>query len=137
MSEDDSPSWLAADRPVARAVPAASTPVALRAAVAIVAVLAAIEVVHITGRDDLVVGMRAFLIVVVALQVLFAVLTLRRSPIGAVGLLVYQVTVLLAATAGGFGEVRGPLAVGALAVVVLVARSLGAFPTPELPRIEP
>ncbi len=133
----DTPSWVGgadvrAARPARRPVPAR-----LAAAAVLTAGLAIVETVHIVGRDELVPALRGFLVLVVALQVVLAVATARRNAGAALGLLVYQVTTVLAAVAGGFGDERPLLAVGAVIVVVLVSSSLSAFPTIELPPLRP
>jgi hypothetical protein len=112
-------------------------PARLAAAAVLTAGLAVVETVHIIGRDELVPGLRGFLVVVVALQVVLAMATARRNAGAALGLLVYQVTTVLAAVAGGFGDQRLLLAAGAVIVTVLVSSSLSAFPTIELPPLRP
>jgi hypothetical protein len=120
------PSWLPPDDAgaIGRRVPPSPPPVALVAAAAGVVVLAGLEALEVAGRDDLRPGMRAVLVAVVALQLPWAWLALRRSAAAAMVLLLCGVMALLAGLAGG---AWGVAAAGA-AVVALVARSLRWFP---------
>jgi hypothetical protein len=137
----DLPSWLgppAAASPVAappeRDLPPA--PATLVAAVVATAVLAVGEAVHVLGRGDLVPGFRLLLTLVVALQVVLAVLAHRRSSAAVLALFACLATTVLAAVGGGFGERRALYAAGAGVVAVLLARSLRAFPAPVLPPLD-
>ena len=140
---DATPSWVT--RPTAPAVGAAPTaqaragrapvPASLLAALLGTSVLAGFQVAHVARRDELVVGLRVFLVLVVALQVGLALGAARRSAGAALGLLVCQLTTAVASLAGGFGEQRVLFAAGATVVFVLVASSLGAFPSVQLPTI--
>lgn len=134
---DDSPSWVVPPAATATAEAAAGDPIPtrLRAVVAVTLALVALELVHVAGRDDLVVAFRFGLGVVVAVQVALAVLAARRSAAAALGLFVYQATTVLAALAGGFGELRAVLAAGAVVAGMLLASSLHRFPSPALPPI--
>lgn len=136
MSED-APSWVTA--PVAaRPVEArGATPGKLRVLLVLTTALAAAEVAHVASRDELVVGLRAFLVVVVAAQVPLAWLVGRRSAGAALATLVYQGTTVVAALVGGFGDLRPALAAGAAVGFALLATSLDRFPTPTLPPITP
>lgn len=131
----DSPSWVV-EAPAAAPAPGAPT-ARLRLLVLVTAVLAAVEVVHVAGRDDLVVGFRIGLAAVVAAQLPLAVLAARRIAAAALGLFVYQATTVLAAVTGGFGDLRAALAIGAMVGAVLLATSLHTFPSPTLPPIPP
>lgn len=133
----DTPSWVGGAEVGAARPDRQPVPVRLAAAAVLTAGLATVETVHIVSRDELVPALRGFLVAVVALQLVLAVATARRNPGAALGLLVYQVTTVLAAVAGGFGDERPLLAVGAVIVVVLVSSSLSAFPTIELPPVRP
>lgn len=144
LADDESPSWV-----VASAAPASSgaggtdagaagpVPVRLRLALVVTCVLAAAEAAHVVGRDELVPGFRGFLVLVIALQVPFAVFATRRSAGAVLALLVYQGTTVLAALIGGFGDLRLALGAGALVDIVLVAGALHTFPTPTLPPLVP
>lgn len=137
IGDDHAPSWLAA--PAARTSrrerreESGPVPPALAAALVVTIGVAAAEAVHVAGRDELVPGFRAFLLLVVASQVALAVRTARRSAGAALGLLVCQVTTVVASLAGGEGLLRVGLAVAAVVVVALVCSALGTFPSPELP----
>lgn len=136
---DATPSWVGPPsagpvRPPGRPSP---VPATLAATVVVTAVLAAGQAAHVAGRDELVVGLRAFLVAVVAFQVVLAVGTARRSPGAALGLLLCQVTTAVASLGGGFGDRRLLFVAGSLLVVVLVVASLRAFPSVVLPPIDP
>lgn len=135
---DATPSWVTPPGPARppTGAPRLATPVTLQLAVVATAVLAAAQAVHVAGRDELVVGLRAFLVGVVVLQVLLAVGAARRWAGPALGLLVCQLTTGVASLAGGFGEQRLAFAAGSVLVFALVASSLGSFPTVALPPIE-
>jgi hypothetical protein len=114
---------------------AAEAPVTLRALVPLVAAQALVEALVVTGRDELTVAMRAVLVAVIGLKLLFAwgAARLRAGP--ALGLLLVQGTTVLAAL--GATDLAGParLALGGTAVLasVLLLVSLHAFPGPTLP----
>ena len=136
---EEAPSWVGPGPTPRRraAIEAPGATARLRVLVALTAALAAAEVVHVAGRDELVPGFRVGLAVVVAAQLPLAVLTARRVAAAALGLFVYQATTVLAAVAGGFGELRPALAAGAALGAVLLATSLHAFPSPNLPPLTP
>ena len=135
---EEAPSWLTPRRRPQPA-PAGETtaPPQLRVLVVLTAAVAAAEVAHVAGRDDLVVGFRVALALVVAAQLPLAIFAARRAAAAALGLFVYQATTMLAAVTGGFGDLRAALALGAVAGAVLLATSLHAFPSPALPPITP
>lgn len=112
-------------------------PPTLVGALVATAVLAGAQAVHVARRDELVVGLRVFLVAVVVFQVALAAGAARRSAGAALGLLLCQVTTTLASLGGGFGDQRALFAAGAVLVFVLVAVSLSAFPTVTLPPIDP
>lgn len=89
--------------------------------------LTVLEALAVAGRDDLRPAMRGVLVALVALQVAWAGLALRRSAPAAMVLLLCGLTAVVAGLAGA-GAALG--LVGA-AVVVLVARSLRWFPSVE------
>ena len=136
----DTPSWVTPTGTGRRPRPAADQPGSAPTLVAVVVLttaLPAAEVVHVVGRDELVAGLRGFLVLVIALQVPLAVATMRRSAGGALTLLACQVTTIVASLTGGFGDLRLALAAGAALVIGLVAASLKGFPSvtlPDLPR---
>lgn len=138
---DATPSWVTRPGGAAPAAPATvgaarpPVPATLVAALVATVVLAGFQAAHVAGRDELVVGLRVFLVTVVAFQVLLAFGATRRSAGAALGLLVCQLTTAVASLAGGFGDQRLLFAAGAAVVMVLVASSLGAFPSVVLPAI--
>jgi hypothetical protein len=135
--DDDAPSWVVSPAPPASSPPMAAVPARLWLLVPLTALLAAAEVVHVATRDELVAGLRGFLVVVVGVQVPLAYLVVRRSAGAALATLVYQGTTVVAALVGGFGELRLALAAGAAVGMALLASSLHAFPTPTLPPLPP
>lgn len=102
-------------------------PVALVGGVVAVVVLAGLEIVEVVGRDDRTVALRAALAAVVALQLPVAWLALRRSPAGAMALLLCGLTAVVAGLAGA----GLPIAALGVAVLGLVAASLRWFPPAE------
>ena len=112
-------------------------PVTLVVAAGLCAVLAVVQVVFIAGRDELVPALRVFLALIAGSQLLLAWGLLRRSSGAALGVFLFEATALVAALAGGLGTgaARFLLAAGALAVIVLLALSLRAFPSPALPAL--
>lgn len=134
---DDAPSWVAAPVAARPVEPRSAPPARLLVLLALTAVLAAAEVHHVASRDELVVGLRSFLVLVVALQLPLAWLVTRRSAGAALATLVYQGTTVVAALVGGFGDLRLALAAGAAIGLVLLATSLDSFPTPQLPPLAP
>jgi hypothetical protein len=111
-------------------------PWTLRAAAGLVSVEALVEGVAVTGRTALTPGLRAFLVLCIAIKWLFAWRILRLSHGAALGLLLLEGTTIVAA----FGAVdsdllmRAALGGTALTVVVLMLASLHAFPPPALPK---
>jgi len=93
------------------------------------------ELVYVGSRHDLVIGMRVFLMGVVALQLVFAQGVLRLSAGSVFGLLVLQsVTVVAAAVGNGPLAIRLILLASAIAVIALLLASLSEFPSVTLPR---
>lgn len=109
-----------------------SPPASLLGAVVGMVGLAVAEAVHVVGRDELLPAMRAFLLVVVAGQVVAAGLALRRSSAAVMVLLLCATTALVASVAGGLGSAGAVAAAVSLAVLALLARSLRWFPGYEL-----
>jgi hypothetical protein len=111
-------------------------PWTLRAAVALVAVEALVEAVVVTGRSELTPGLRVFLVLCVGLKWLFAWRVLRLSAGAAFGLLLLEGTTVVAALAAIESSTGARVALGgvALAVLVLLSSSLHAFPSPTLPK---
>jgi len=106
-----------------------------RVAAGVVAAQVVAELVAIGLRHDLAGTVRVFQMAVVVLQVVFAWGVLRYSAGSVFGLLVLEaVTVLAAIGTDAPGVERGALAASALAVIVLVLRSLAEFPPAPLPR---
>lgn len=110
-------------------------PWTLRAAAGLVSVEALVECVSVVGRTNLTAGLRTMLVVSLALKWLFAWRALRLSAGAALGLLLLEGTTVVAA----FGAVdtdpwvRTALGASALSVIALLAASLHAFPSPDLP----
>jgi hypothetical protein len=111
-------------------------PITLPVAAGVVAIEALLETLFVSGREELTPGLRGMLILCLGLKWLFAWLLVRRSAGAALGLLLLELTTVVAA----FGAVDQPtparLALGLVAtcVIALVAASLHAFPPPTLPR---
>jgi hypothetical protein len=106
-----------------------------RALAAIVVAQTVGELVYVGSRSDLVVGMRVFLMCIVALQLVFAQGVLRLSAGSVFGLLVLQcVTAVAAAVGDGPVGVRLILLASAVTVIGLVLASLSEFPSVTLPR---
>ena len=88
------------------------------------------ELVAVASRTDLVPGFRVMLMLVLALQLLFARGILRRSAGSVLGLFAFELMAVIAAIGSSAHPVlRLGLAAGAVAVIVLLAMSLDAFPT--------
>jgi hypothetical protein len=119
----------------ARLVRVDAPPLTLRLAVAIVAVQALVEALAVSTRTELTAALRAVLVLVVGLKLAFAWGAQRRSPGAAFGLLLAELTVILAAlSATGLGDgARLALGLSAVAVIGLVLASLHAFPSPAPP----
>jgi len=118
------------------AATAPPVPWTLRAAALVVSVETLVECIAVGGRASLTPGLRAGLVLCLALKWLFAWRALRLGAGGALGLLLLQATTAVAAL--GAVEVATParLALGAVAVTTigLLSASLHAFPAPTLPR---
>lgn len=110
-------------------------PWTLRAAAGLVSVEALVECVAVVGRTNLTAGLRAMLVVCLALKWLFAWRALRLSAGAALGLLLLEGTTVVAALGAvdTDGIVRAALGATALTVIALVGASLHAFPSPDLP----
>ena len=88
------------------------------------------ELLAVASRTDLVPGFRVMLMLVLALQLLFARGILRRSAGSVLGLFVFELMAVIAAIgSGAHALLRLGLAGGAVVVIVLLAMSLDAFPT--------
>ena len=111
-------------------------PWTLGAAAGLVSLEALVEAVAVAGRSSLTPGLRAGLVLCIALKWAAAYGVLRRSAGAALGLLLLQGTTVVAA----FGAVDSPaaarLALGVVAAtsIALLLASLHAFPSPDLPR---
>jgi hypothetical protein len=96
----------------------------------------AAELAYVAGRQELTVGLRILLMVVVALQLLFARGALRMSAGSVLALFAFEGMAVVAAVAGdGALVVRGALASVSIAVIVLLLVSIPSFPSPDLPKI--
>lgn len=111
-------------------------PWTLRAAVGLISVEALVEAVAVAGRSELTPGLRAGLVLCVALKWAFGWRVLRLSAGAMLGLLMLEGTTIVAA----FGAVDAALGVrlllgGVAAVAIgLLSSSLHAFPSPTLPK---
>lgn len=111
-------------------------PWTLRTAVGVVSGEALVEAIVVAGRAELTTGLRTGLVLCVALKWVFAWRVLRLSAGAMLGLLMLEGTTIVAA----FGAVEAAhgarLALGAVAltVMVLLSSSLHAFPSPTLPK---
>ena len=105
-------------------------------AVNVIVLQTAVELAYVAGRSELTVGLRALLMVVVAMQFVFARGALRLSAGSVLGLLAFELMTIVAAVAGdGAIVVRGALASVSIAVIVLLMVSIASFPSPDLPKI--
>lgn len=105
-------------------------------AVDLLIIQAVVELAYVAGRSELTVGLRVALMVIVALQFVFASGALRQSAGSVLALFAFEGTAVLAAIAGdGALAVRGALASVSIAVIVLLAVSIASFPSPDLPKI--
>ena len=111
-------------------------PRALVWAATLVVLQTAVELAYVAGRGELTLGLRLGLMVVVAVQFLFARGALRMAAGSVLGLLAFEAMAVVAAIAGnGALVVRGALAAVSLSVMVLLLVSIAAFPSPDLPKI--
>ncbi len=111
-------------------------PWTLRTGVGLVSAEALVEAVLVAGRTELTTGLRVALVLCVGLKWVFAWRVLRLSAGAMLGLLLLEATTIVAAL-GATDEPTGfRLALGAvaLAVLVLFSSSLHAFPSPTLPK---
>ena len=114
----------------------ASRPRPLVWAVDAIVLQTAAELAYVAGRSELTVGLRIALMVVVALQLVFARGALRMSAGSVLGLFAFEGMAAVAAVAGeGALVVRGALAFVSIAVIVLLLVSIPSFPSPDLPKI--
>jgi hypothetical protein len=111
-------------------------PWTLRAAVVLVSVEALVEALLVAGRSELTPGLRVFLVLCVGLKWVFAWGVLRLHAGALFGLLLLEVTTVVAAAAATEAPTGLRLALGgvALTVLVLLSSSLHAFPSPTLPK---
>ena len=111
-------------------------PRALAWAANIVILQTTVELAYVVGRKEFTPGLRIGLVIVVALQYLFARGALRLSAGSVLGLLAYEAMAVVAAIGGdGAIAIRGALAFVSLSVMVLLMVSISAFPSPDLPKI--
>ena len=111
-------------------------PWTLTAAVALVVVEALVEAIVVAGRSELTVGLRSFLVLCVGLKWLFAWRVLRLRAGALFGLLLLEATTVVAALGATESPTGARIALGgvALTVLVLLSSSLHAFPSPTLPK---
>ena len=125
--------------PALSPAPEAALPWTLRAAAGLVSAEALVEAVYVSGRDALTGGLRAALVLCVALKWVTAWRVLRRKPGAALALLLLEGTTVLAALGAvdASAPVRVALAAVALTVMGLLLASLHAFPSAPLPTVHP
>lgn len=113
-------------------------PATLRAAAALIAVEAAVEMVVVARREELTPGLRVMLIGFLSLKWIFAARALRLRAGPALGLFLLEGTSVVAAFGATEASMPARLAMAGSAVVVcvLLASSLHAFPTPPLPPLQ-
>ena len=111
-------------------------PWTLRAAVGLVSLEALVEAIVVAGRSELTPGLRVGLVLCVGLKWLFGWRVLQLHPGAMFGLLLLETTTLLAAIGATDAGSGARLALGAVAltVLVLLSSSLHAFPSPTLPK---
>jgi len=111
-------------------------PWTLRAAAGLASLQAGVEVVAVARRHELTPGLRGLLVASIALTWLLAWGAVRRRAGAALGLLLLEGTTVVAALGAvdSSGPVRLALGGTAVAVLVLLLRSLHAFPSPALPK---
>jgi hypothetical protein len=105
----------------------------------LVAAEAVAEIVAVARRTELVPGMRTFLVLCLALKLVFAWRVRQLRPGPALGLLLLEGTTVVAALGAveANGLARLALGLAAIIVLVLLCSSLHAFPEPALPRFDP
>jgi hypothetical protein len=101
-----------------------------------VAVEALVEAIVVAGRSELTPGLRTLLVLCVGLKWVFAWRVLRLRAGALFGLLLLEGTTVIAAIAASESPGVARLALGgvALTVLVLLSSSLHAFPSPTLPK---
>jgi hypothetical protein len=108
----------------------------LRFAAALVTVLALAELIAVSTREDLTPGLRVGLMLILALQLLFAAGITRRSAGSVLGLFAFNgMAVIAAIGSSAHLLLRIGLAIGALGVIVLLSMSLDWFPSPAPPPV--
>ena len=114
----------------------AAVPWTLQVAVGVVSAEALVEAVVVARRDELTPGLRALLVLCIALKWAFAWRVLHLSAGAMLGLLLLEGTTIVAAAAATESSdgARVALAAVALTCVVLLSSSLHAFPSPTLPK---
>jgi hypothetical protein len=114
-------------------------PWTLHTASAVVAVETLVECIVVWRRDELTPGLRVLLILSLSLKWLFAWRVRHLSAGAALGLLLLEGTTIVTAFGAVDDRLAARLALGgtALAVIVLVASSLHAFPSAVLPPANP
>jgi hypothetical protein len=111
-------------------------PLTLTSAVAIVTVETLAEALYVSTRDDLTPGLRVCLILCLALKWGFAWRVTHRSAGAAFGLLLLEVTTIVAALGAVDQPASERLAIGICAALTigLISASLHTFPPPVLPK---
>jgi hypothetical protein len=113
-----------------------AVPGTLRAAAALISVEAVVESAVIAHREELTPGLRVMLILFLSLKWLFSWRALKLRPGPMMGLFLLEGTSAVAALGAVHAPTPARLALAGAAVLacVLLAASLHAFPTPEIPR---
>jgi hypothetical protein len=111
-------------------------PLTLTSAVALVSIETFAEALYVSTRHDLTPGLRGFLVLCLALKWVFGWRVTHRSAGAAFGLLLLEVTTIVAALGAVDQPLGERLAVGLCAAIAvgLVSASLHAFPPPVLPK---
>lgn len=115
--------------------PSAVLPWTLRAGATLVSAQALVESVGVAGRSELTPGLRALLVLCLALTWVLAWRVLRLSAGAALGLLLLEGTTVLAALGAVEASMTVRIALGGTALVAigLLLASLHAFPPPATP----
>jgi hypothetical protein len=113
-----------------------AVPGTLRAAAALISVEAVVESAVIAHREELTPGLRVMLILFLSLKWLFSWRALKLRPGPMMGLFLLEGTSAVAALGAVHAPTPARLALAGAAVLacVLLAASLHAFPTSEIPR---
>lgn len=113
----------------------ARAPFTLMAAAVLVWLQATGEIVYVGWRSAWTIGLRIFVGLILALQLLFAYRVLRFSAGAILALFAFEaMTVVGAIGSDAPIAIRIVLALSAIITIALLAASITAFPSPTLPR---